>query len=504
MEPETIASSRARGRVAVSGDAFVPMIGLEVHAQLLTESKMFCGCSARYSGAAPNSHVCAVDLGLPGALPVPNARALDAAVMVGLALNCEIVSDTRFDRKNYPYPDIPKGFQISQYDQPLARNGSVTLRSLDHSKQVGIIRAHLEEDTGKTIHATVNGREVSLVDYNRAGVPLLEIVSEADMTTPQEARAYFSMLREILIYLGVSSGDMQEGALRADVNVSVRRDGEPPGVKVEIKNLNSFRAVERALQFEIDRQASVLASGGTLTQETRGWDESREVTISQRSKEFAEDYRYFPEPDLPPLRITDEHIDRIRAAMPELAAEKRQRYVEVFGLSSYDAQVLTQDPAVATLFDETVDVAGAAVAKNAANWLTGEFLRLMGEQGIGATQSLLTSASLAELIHLTESKAITTPIAKTVFAETFATGQPPAEIVQKRGLSQVSDRGDLEAAVRAVLEANPALVGDYVTKDRKTEGPLVGKVMAATRGRANPETVKQIMAEILLADRPSR
>jgi len=474
------------------------MIGLEVHAQLLTESKMFCGCSARYAGAPPNSHVCPVDLGLPGSLPVINGHALESALMAALALNCEIAEVTRFDRKNYPYPDIPKGYQISQYDTPLGRDGFVELESDGRPRRIGIIRAHVEEDTGKTIHASVGGREVSLVDYNRSGVPLLEIVSEPDITTAEEARSYFSTLREILVYLGVNSGDMQEGALRADVNVSVSKPGEPPGVKVEIKNLNSFRAVERAVRFEIDRQIATIEGGGGLSQETRGWDDEREVTIAQRGKEFAEDYRYFPEPDLPPLTFDRNRIDAMRTRLPETAGAKRSRYVSELGLSRYDAEVLARDKAVAALFDATVVIAGPGMAKPAANWLTGEFARLLGERGIEPAGSLITPAILGELLGLLADGTITTPVAKAVFEDAFASGDSPLAIVDRRGLRQVSNRSELEAIVRAVLEANPALASDYVTKDRKTEGPLVGRVMAASGGKANPEQVKQIIAGLLI------
>jgi aspartyl-tRNA(Asn)/glutamyl-tRNA(Gln) amidotransferase subunit B len=479
--------------------SYLPMIGLEVHAQLLTESKMFCGCNARYSGAPPNSHVCPVDLGLPGSLPVINERALHSALIVALALNCQIERNSRFDRKNYPYPDIPKGYQISQYERPLGRRGYLLLDEFSPPKRVGITRAHLEEDTGKTIHASIGGREVSLVDFNRSGIPLLEIVSDADMVSPEEARAYFAALREILVFLGVNSGDMQEGALRADVNVSLRKEGEQPGVKVEIKNLNSFRAVERAIRYEIDRQSMALEAGNTLPQETRGWDEARGITVAQRSKEFAEDYRYFPEPDLPPITFTDAQIERIRASSPELAAAKRMRFVNDLGLSPYDARVLTQDPTVAALFEATIAVTGPGGAKSITNWLTGEFLRLIGEGERGTSETLVTASGLAELVGLVADSAVTTPVAKVLFEEMFKTGASPAMVVEQRGLRQVSDRGELVAAVELVLAANEMLVADYVNKDRKTEGPLVGKVMAATGGKANPTVVKEMIAALLLA-----
>jgi aspartyl-tRNA(Asn)/glutamyl-tRNA(Gln) amidotransferase subunit B len=473
------------------------IIGLEVHAQLLTASKMFCSCSAHYSGAVPNSHVCPVDLGFPGSLPVVNERAVEQAIMVALALNCEITEMTRFDRKNYPYPDIPKGYQISQYDTPLGRNGFIAIETESGPKRVGIIRAHMEEDTGKTIHDTLDGREVSLVDYNRSGVPLLEIVSEADMRSADEARRYFMALRELLVFLGVNSGDMEQGALRADVNVSVRKRGDPFGVKVEIKNLNSFRSVARSLEFEIDRQITALERGEALTQETRGWDEGGQVTVAQRIKEFAEDYRYFPEPDLLPLVLDSARIESIRRELPESAKAMRERFVAELGLPRYAADVLTQEPALARLFDQTVRSAPSSDPKMIANWLTGELLRLLNETGIPIEQARVTPKGLAELTGLVANGTITTAIGKTVFEEMFRTGATPSSIVDRHNLRQVSDRGELEAVVRKVLKDNESLVDDYIGKDRKTEGPLVGKVMAATGGKANAALVKQLIADIV-------
>ena len=476
---------------------YEPVIGLEVHAQLNTVSKMFCGCDAQYSGAAPNSHVCPVDLGLPGSLPVINERALEMAIMAALAFNCEVAEVTRFDRKNYPYPDIPKGYQISQYDTPIGQNGHVEIESGGTTRTIGIIRVHLEEDTGKTIHANVDGREVSLVDYNRSGVPLLEIVSQPDIRTPEEARAYFSALREILVFMGVNSGDMQEGSLRADVNVSVRKHGADHGVKIEIKNLNSFRSVARALDYEIERQIVILERGDYLFQETRGWDESREITVAQRSKEFAEDYRYFPEPDLPVLRLTRERVDAIRAKLPERASAMRTRFVEQYGLSQADAAVLTQDPVLARLLDETLRFAPGSDPKAIANWLTGEFLRLLRETGTPIESSKITAEGLGALVTLVAKGTITTAIGKTIFEEMFQTGAAPESIVAEKGLEQISDQSELETVVRQVLDENPALVADYISKDGKTVGPLVGKVMAETRGKANAALVKEIIAEQL-------
>lgn len=483
---------------AAAKTEYLPTIGLEVHAQLLTSSKMFCSCAADYSGAAPNTLVCPVCLGLPGSLPVINQRAVDQAIMVALALNCTVAELTKFDRKNYPYPDIPKGYQISQYDTPLARDGYVEIGADGDRERIGIIRVHLEEDTGKTIHAALDGREVSLVDYNRSGVPLLEIVSHADIHSPESARLYFTTLREILVYLGVNSGDMQEGALRADVNVSVARLGEEAGVKTEIKNLNSFRSVQRALQHEIDRQIKLLETGAVLTQETRGWDESQEITIPQRSKEFAEDYRYFPEPDLPPLYLDPAMVESIRQSLPGTAEAKRDRFVRELGLSAGDARVLTGEPALAALFEETVRLEPSIDPSQAANWLTGEFLRLVNETATPTGETGITAHSLQGLLRLLRDGRITNAIGKMVFEEMFRTGRGADEIVTERGLAQMSDESEVRSVVQKVLDENPVLVSDYLNKDRKTEGPLVGKVMAATRGTANAAIVKRVIAEILL------
>jgi aspartyl-tRNA(Asn)/glutamyl-tRNA(Gln) amidotransferase subunit B len=457
---------------------------------------MFCGCDARYWAAEPNSHVCPVDLGLPGALPVVNEEALEKAAMAGMALNCAIAEFTRFDRKNYPYPDIPKGYQISQYDHPIATRGYLDVELDGRSTRVGLVRAHLEEDTGKTIHSVVDEEHISLVDFNRSGVPLLEIVTEPDLQTAEEARAFFMQLREILVFLGVNSGDMQEGALRADVNVSVAAEGER-GTKVEIKNLNSFRSVAAAIEFEIGRQSEVVLAGGRVAQETRGWDDSLMRTVGQRSKEYAQDYRYFPEPDLPPLRLDAGWVAQVRTRMPELPRAKRARFVDRYRLSAYDASVLTQDPAIATLLDETVRLTPFAEPKLAANWISGEFLRLVNASGSDPATSNITAEALAGLIRLVADGTISNAIAKTVFEEMFETGRAAEDIVRDKDLAQVDDREELRPVVRKIIEENAVLVADYVEKARKTEGPLVGKIMAATRGKANPTTAKEILAEEL-------
>jgi len=478
------------------GAGYRPVIGLEVHAQLLTHSKMFCGCDARYSGARPNSHVCPVCLGLPGALPVINRAALEQTLMVATALNCRVPETSRFDRKNYPYPDIPKGYQISQYAAPLGRAGHLDIFHADGPDRVGIIRVHLEEDTGKTMHSVLDGRPVSLVDYNRSGVPLLEIVSEPCIHSPDAARRYFAGLREVLVYLGVNSGDMEEGVLRADVNVSLSR-GAHPGAKVEIKNLNSFRAVTRALEFEIDRQAALLEAGGQVAQETRGWDEGQEETVSQRSKEYAEDYRYFPEPDLPALTVSPERVEEIRRTLPELPAARRARYVDSAGLSPYEAEVITQDPALASLFDETLSLQPPGGSKAVANWIMGELLRLLHEAAVPLEASNISPRGLSGLLRLLGDGTITNAQAKIVFARMFETGAEADEIVRREGLAQIADTDELAATVRRVLAENEALVRDYVEKGGKTEGPLIGKVMAATGGRANAALVRELIRSLL-------
>jgi len=468
-----------------------PTIGMEVHAQLLTRSKMFCGCSADYWDAPPNSQVCPVDLGLPGALPVINAQAVEATVLTGLALNCEIASVTRFDRKNYPYPDLPKGYQISQYDQPLCRNGWIEIEVGGECRRVGIRRVHLEEDTAKLTH--VEG--CSLLDFNRAGVPLMEIVSEPDMHSVDEVREYVMQLRSILRYLGVNSGDMEKGAMRFEVNVSVAPEGGR-GTKVEIKNLNSFRAVTRSLEYEIARQTRVLERGGRVEQVTMGWDEDREVTFEQRSKEEAPDYRYFPDPDLPPLCLDPAWVDGLRARLPELPRAKAKRYQREYGLSAYDAGVLTAERAVAEYFEAAVAAAPAGVdAKMISNWLTGELFRLMRAQERSIEQVPVAPRDLVALLEMVAGGRLTGASGKQVLEEMFATGRPPAEVVAARGLAQISDEEALRPVVERVLDENPGPLAELLAGKEPVLRFLMGQVMRATRGQANPQLAERLIRE---------
>ena len=477
--------------------AYRPTIGMEIHAQLLTASKMFCRCRADYTEAAPNTLVCPVDLGLPGALPVINAQAVEDTVLTGLALNCGIAKVTRFDRKNYPYPDLPKGYQISQYDQPLCRGGWLEIGGDGERRRVRIRRVHLEEDTAKLAHAD----GCSLIDFNRAGVPLMEIVSEPDMHSIDEVREYVTRLRSILRYLGVNSGDMEKGAMRFEVNVSVGRDGEP-GTKVEIKNLNSFRAVYRSLEYEIARQTRVLEAGGQVEQVTMGWDESREVTFVQRTKEEAPDYRYFPEPDLPPLVLDPAWVEAVRAQLPELPGAKAERYQKAYGLSAYDAGVLTADRPVAEYFEAVVAAAPEGVdAKVVSNWITGELFRLMRAEDRPIEKVPIPPANLAALLGMVASGQVSATSGKQVLVEMFATGKPPTEIAAERGLTQISDRRTLEPIVERVIDENPGPVAEYLAGKEPVLRFLMGQVMRATRGRANPALAEELLRQALASRR---
>jgi aspartyl-tRNA(Asn)/glutamyl-tRNA(Gln) amidotransferase subunit B len=463
-------------------DRWEAVIGMEVHAQLATRSKMFCGCSADYLAAPPNASVCEVCLGLPGVLPVVNARAVELVVRTGLALGSEIARHTKFDRKNYFYPDLPKGYQISQYDLPMCVGGRLEVGG----RTVRITRVHLEEDTGKLLHAgdalaTAAG---SLVDLNRAGVPLMEVVTEPDLHSADEARDYAMALRAILRAIGASEADMEKGQLRAEANVSVRRRGsEELGVKTELKNINSFRALQRAVDHEIRRQVDLLESGRLVVQETRGWSEAEQRTFSQRSKEGAEDYRYFPEPDLPPLELEPAWVEGLRAALPELPGARRARLVEVHGISSQDAGLLTEEAATADLFEATV--AAGAPAREAANWII-------------LTQPALDAAGLAELIGLVVAGTINRDQGHQVLEEAQASGRAPAEIVRERGLSQESDEAVLAEVVERVIAENPQAVADVRAGKLKAIGPLVGRVVVATGGRANAKVASELLRSRLL------
>jgi len=474
------------------------VIGLEVHAQLLTRSKMFCVCSADYTAAAPNSHTCPVCLGLPGALPVMNRQAVEMTVRTALALNCEIPPFTKFDRKNYFYPDLPKGYQISQYDLPLSQNGHLEFMVDGQRTRCGITRVHLEEDTGTMHHAGDVLQEAlsSLVDLNRCGVPLMEIVGEPDLRSADAAREYLVRLRQILTYIGVNDGNLEQGSLRCDANVSIRRVGETQlGTKVEVKNMNSFRAVHRAIAFEIERQRKVLEEGGKLVQETRGWVETRGATVSQRSKEMAHDYRYFPEPDLPPLQLDRDLVERIRVAIPELPEARAVRFSEQYGLSAYDAAVITTTRADADTYEDLVR-AGAS-AKVAANWLTGDVAALANLHRVPLAGSGLGIAGLTELLKLVEAATINGSTAKDLLAELYLDGGDPAALVAERGLAQVGDAAELGALITEVIDANPKACDDFRSGREAALQSLVGAVMKATRGRADARLVTTLLRERL-------
>ena len=484
-----------RGGVAAGYEA---VIGLEVHAQLLTRSKMFCSCSAAYREAAPNANTCPVCLGLPGALPVINREAVEMTVRTALALSCAIPPFTKFDRKNYFYPDLPKGYQISQYDLPLSTDGHLEFTVDGGRTRCGITRVHLEEDTGTLQHAgdVLQEATSSLVDLNRCGVPLMEIVGEPDLRSADAAREYLVRLRQILMYIGVNDGNLEHGSLRCDANVSVRRLGDTElGTKVEVKNMNSFRAVHRAIEFELQRQVAVLEEGGRLVQETRGWVEARGATISQRSKEMAHDYRYFPEPDLPPLALDRDLVERIRAGLPELPEARARRFTSQYGLSAYDAAVLTTARADADAYEELV--AAGITAKVAANWQMGDVAALANEHRLPLAESGLGVAGLVSLLRLVESGAINGPTAKELLAEMYAGGGDPAAVVAERGLGRVSDAAALATVVDEVMAANAQACDDYRGGKTQALGRLVGQVMKATGGRADAALANSLLRERL-------
>ncbi len=472
------------------------VIGIETHVELATESKMFCGCPAKWFGAPPNSLVCPVCLGLPGALPVPNKRAIELAMVAGLALNCEVPAHTKFDRKNYMYPDLPKGYQISQYDLPLNVKGWLEITTAAGAKRVGITRAHLEEDTANSKH----GEGYSLVDFNRSGVPLLEIVSEPDITSVEEALAYVRGLREVLVFAGVSEVRFEQGAGRFDVNVSIRfmEDGQtrwPP--QSEIKNLNSYAALEEAVPYEAERLWQEWRAGGELRRRkgkiTVGWSPERKRTFLQRSKEEVQDYRYFPEPDLVAFAPARADVERLRASIPELPTTRRVRFVRDYGLSEYDARVLVDDRAVADFFEATVKAAGGE-AKTVANWMTGEFLRHLKSDGGSVAGAKITPAQLGALVALVKRGEVSGATAKDVFAEMWQTGAAPDAIVTSKGLTQVSDESAIAAAVDAVLAENPQAVADYRAGKSRALGALVGKVKNRMGGKGNPAVINRILA----------
>jgi aspartyl-tRNA(Asn)/glutamyl-tRNA(Gln) amidotransferase subunit B len=465
------------------------VIGLEVHAQLLTRSKMFCGCSTTF-GAAPNTQVCQVCLGMPGVLPVVNRRAVEFAIRLGLAVNARIAAYSRFARKNYFYPDLPKGYQVSQYELPICEGGWLDIPLDGGTKRVGLIRAHLEEDAGKNLHDIGDGE--SHVDLNRAGTPLLEIVSAPDLRSSDEAVAYLKVLRELVVCLGICDGNMEEGSFRCDANVSIRPKGsETYGTRVELKNINSFRFVKRAIEYEVQRQIDQVESGERVVQETRLFDPQRGVTASMRTKEDAHDYRYFPEPDLVPLAPPQAWIDQIRTGMPELPEAKRARFAAQYGLSSYDATVLTGSRALAEYYEAAVR--HGAPAKPAANWIMSELLALLNADGVEIDRCRVTPKALAGLLALMEDGTISGKIAKTVFEEMYRTGAEPGAVVAAKGLTQVSDAGELAAVIDRVLAENPKELEQYRAGKDKLFGFFVGQVMKRTQGKANPAKVNELL-----------
>jgi len=468
------------------------VIGLEIHAQLLTKTKLFCGCLTRF-GDPPNTHVCPVCLGLPGALPVLNRRAVELAISMGLAVDCRVNQESVFARKNYFYPDLPKGYQISQYDRPLAVHGKLRIET----ETVRIARIHLEEDAGKLLHEGFQGSETeSGVDYNRSGVPLIEIVSEPDLRGPEQAVAYGQGIKTILEYAQISDANMEEGNLRCDVNVSVRRHGEQQlGTKVEIKNLNSFRFVARALVYEIERQVDGLGAGEALIQETRLYDTSSGRTEPMRSKEEAHDYRYFPEPDLPILRVSRPWMERLRAGLPELPEAKRKRFVEQYGIPFYDAGVLTASRSLADYFEAAAAASGNA--KAASNWIMSESLRKVKETGTAVDATRVSAEALGGMIRLIDDGTISGKIGKDLFEKMYSTGESPRELIEKEGLIQITDRAAIEKVSRQVLEENPTQVDQYRKGKDKVLGWLVGQVMKATGGKASPSLVGEVLKELL-------
>lgn len=473
------------------------VIGLEVHTELQTTTKIFCGCKTSF-GAEPNTNVCPVCLGLPGVLPVLNKRVLEFAVRAGLALNCEISRFSKFDRKNYYYPDLPKNFQTSQFDLPICERGHLDIEVNGEKKQIRITRAHMEEDAGKLVHhgTSITDSDYSLVDYNRTGTPLLEIVTEPDMRSAKEAVAYLEKMRAILQYIGISDCRMEEGSLRCDANVSVRPVGQKElGTKAEIKNINSFKGVEKAIEYEALRQAEILEDGGKIIQETRTWDEKEGVTKSMRTKEEANDYRYFPEPDLAPFTVSEEYIEDIRKTLPELPDERRELYIANFGLSSTDAQYMTNDKDTSDYFEKVV--AAGADPKASVNWIMGEFASQLSNAGIEIAKAPVTPENLAKLLALIAKGTISGKIAKKVFAEMWKDGADPEEIVKAQGLVQISDTGALKELVVKVIANNPKAVEDFKAGKKKAVGALVGQIMKETKGKANPKVINELLNDEL-------
>jgi aspartyl-tRNA(Asn)/glutamyl-tRNA(Gln) amidotransferase subunit B len=482
--------------------AYEPVIGLEVHAQMRSRTKLFCGCPTEY-GAPPNEHTCPVCLALPGALPVPNQKAIELAIQAGLALECDVASRSVFARKNYFYPDLPKGYQISQFELPLNGEGHLDIEVDGETKRIGITRIHVEEDAAKNIHGA-GSSAVTLVDFNRGGTPLIEIVSEPDLRSADEAEAYLRKLRDILMFIGVNDGNLEEGSFRCDANVSIRPVGQEEfGTRAELKNINSFRFVKKAIEHEIARQEGVLQSGGEIVQETRTWSEGQGKTISMRGKEEAHDYRYFPDPDLPPVVVDEARIEALRAALPELPGAKRARWQKEMGLTEYDAGVLSAHPEVARYFEDAVaalaEHTGAKpskVGKKVGNFVQAEVLRHATTDGLDASFPVAAS-SVAELLSGVEDGTINGKIAKKVFADMVETGKTPKLIIEEKRLAQMTDTGAIEDEVRKVIETNPSQVEQYKGGKESLIGYFVGQVMKATKGQANPKVVNETLRRLL-------
>ncbi|MGD0281246.1 MAG: Asp-tRNA(Asn)/Glu-tRNA(Gln) amidotransferase subunit GatB [Dissulfurispiraceae bacterium] len=483
----------AEARPALSAGRFEAVIGLEVHAQMQTDTKLFCGCSTQF-GAGPNTQTCPVCIGMPGVLPVLNRKAVEFAIRTGLAMHCSIASNSRFARKNYFYPDLPKGYQISQYELPLCIGGFIEILVDGEVRKIGITRIHMEDDAGKNIHEAKGSH--SFVDLNRSGVPLMEIVSEPDIRSPREAAEYMKKIRSIVRHIGVCDGNMEQGSLRCDANVSVRPVGQEAfGVRAELKNMNSFRFVERALEYEIKRQIKILEDGGKVVQETRLWDAGAGITQSMRSKEEAHDYRYFPEPDLVPMAIGREMIDSIKAGLPELPDAKRERFVSQYGIPEYDAELLTSEKALSVWYESAVREGGQP--KAVSNWIMGEVMRLLNEAGRSIEECTLQPGQLAGLLRLIDNGTISGKIAKTVFEEMFRTGKDAEGVVKEKGLVQISDEGAIEKAVDEILAKHAAEVGRFRSGEDKLLGFFVGQVMKATRGKANPQLLNDLLRKKL-------
>jgi len=469
------------------------VIGLEVHAQMLTGSKMFCGCSTTF-GAEPNTQTCQICIGMPGVLPVMNRKALEFTIRTGLSTNCTISPYSRFARKNYFYPDLPKGYQISQYELPICERGYLDITVEGVRKRIGITRIHMEEDAGKNIHEGSGNH--SFVDLNRAGVPLMEIVSEPDIRTPAEAAAYMRKLRTVLRYLGVCDGNMEQGSLRCDANVSIRPAGiRELGVKVEMKNINSFRFVEKALEYEIRRQMRILEEGGRIIQETRLWDPATGTTHSMRTKEEAHDYRYFPEPDLVPIMASEEMIEAIKVSLPERPDAREERFISGYGLPEYDANLLTTERTTADWFEEAVKAGGNP--KTVSNWMMGDLMRLLNEENRTVEECPLNPQALVEMLTLVDNGTISGKIAKGIFEAMYRTGKSALEIVKEKGLTQISDSGVIEKAVDDVISKHPGEVERFRGGDEKLTGFFVGQVMKATKGKANPQLVNELLKKRL-------